>query len=374
VQVEGSISGTVQFCGTVQTDTGFANSASTYSSCPGNPFVRQTNVAIEADAPRAPFDASWWNYKSHCNMYIDPALGVYFWDTDPLRPLCTGYVGNLPTPSAFPGPLGLDSVADASSCWIPAVLANAAFTTTIGPVDTSANTEWFANGACWDWRPRSVGVAVPGVGLFAPDLTYNRPAWNTCPLNPSSTFRWDAPPAGAAVTPCSNCDGTNTVLTYCPGGATTFTGNPTATPVLSIYYQGNYDPGAGMTGTVPLTQSPRVDWPMFSLYINGTLNLSGAGPFYVGVGTPQGHYPSVVANAISDTGSGTFTTAGGVFVVGGWSMTGSGSTQVFGPVHTGAGLSKNGSGSFTWDYDADLVSGAGGTPPPPPIIMYPTNF
>jgi hypothetical protein len=397
LSVGGNVTSTEGFCGRLAvrgTSSAKANSA---CSPDPNPFIDGSGGTMILASAKKPEDGSWYDWTSPCNFYVDPSVGLFFWDAGGTRGgvACNSYVGDIkaPNPAA-----GADPTQGA--CWVPLLLRAEPATATgnsalaYKPFEPQIERQ----AGCAVWKPlggSSSAHTDPGSGYqpdspsadetfpswFAYNVPFTVPDFSLCSVAGSaSELRWPtgtidaSTPAlsdqsGARVSCGTDCDGTRGTLKICPDptnpdAALQLLDNAAAYVTGVVYKAGNYNTGGTGFATTPEPTSvngTRLSWPMFTLLVQGRMTTSVNEKLWFGVGTKKGNFPSlVVGNGLEVTGSGTavLKTLGGLQVTG--DVVVKKKMVMYGPVAIEGSIEAQGGGDALWDYDYDFLGD--GTP------------
>ena len=313
-------------------------------------------VPIIAPAQPPPFDKRWLDTNKSCNFYIQRATHIlYFWDSGGVRggQPCNGPLpaGAIPTPS--PASLAINGNYP-TSCWVPLVEWNVA-----GGAVVSALA---GDNVGVSWRPSTTSTVVAAgttVAGTAIAVAVTKPDWSTC-----AGVGW-RPPNGGGATKCTSCDGTNPVAQWsaAPGLQMDFS-NRSAIPAGAYFFDQAVDmttwnlaPVARTVGFPP-DDSVAADWAMMSVFVNGAVTLGGSGALGIGARVNQ-MFPSLVATAVTVSGSATWALAGSTVTVNDFDI-GGGNAKLwsYGLMRVGGDLTIAPSGALREFYADNLGGGA----------------
>jgi hypothetical protein len=432
--VGGNLASAEGFCGKVSVGgTSTATANPTCSPTP-NPLVHEPGAAVSPRVVPDPKDGAWYDWTTPCNFYVQPGVGLFFWDSAARRgdALCSSYTGPMvpPNPDVSQPP-------GSGSCWTPVILRGDPCT---GAPCTSTNNiafpyEPFENGTR-DWVRHTGAGLAPTCAAFkpgpAPVVTYVDPGTGYAPGGYSATassigvgFRsWFTPSTESAArrtvtipdfqrcsvagspselrwptsaitasTPmlaaqpttfprmaCTTCDAATPSLQICPAEsdrAVQFLDNFGAYVTGVVYKEGSFSAQPGFSGTEPTgVLGARTVWPMFTFIVEQNFVLDVNDKLWFGVGTKKGPagfgFPSLVIGGNLDGVDATGTAS--LKVLGGLYVRGNVTMKkaltMYGPVAVNGNVEGLSGGDTVWDYDYDFFGSAA----PEPIVTFPVAF
>ncbi|MBM4280083.1 MAG: hypothetical protein FJ137_04805 [Deltaproteobacteria bacterium] len=422
MMVRGNLSSSEGFCGRVSVQGDSNASGNSDCSPTPNPFVDDEGATVPAPTipgTSTPFstsglaeNAAWYDWTSHCNFYVRPNVGLFFWDAS--RTACANHTGNVVPPNNDPSAVG--------GCWVPillrAVIGGAEDALPYGPFAGRVARPSPGTG-CAEWMPDSFATPTPPSShtdpggtysatsftgtapnerfatWFSSSLTLAYPDFSACwTTNNPSQLRWPA-----TITPTTpslddlqsdttvdlvscggSCDGATATLRICPaqaGREVQFLENFAAYVPGVLYKEGNYAGSPGFASTPPSSvNGARTVWPMLTLIVQGDMTTDISEKLWLGVGTRKSGFPSLVVGGNLDaTGSGTadLRLLGGVYVKG--NLTVKKDLTLYGPVSVGGNVATDPGGKIEWDYDYDFRGdGAASAAGPEPIVTFPVSL
>ena len=381
IQVGGDLTGSsVCACGTATIGGSTDVSGDCGACCGVQPPLTHAVVAPPPTVTVPPAtDASWYDFTSTCNFYLQPGNGFYYWDAAGSRTIagvpttCNAYTGNLVAPSP--------SVTSQGSCWVP--LALIAGTVSVPFVALAGEV---SSGATGTWTPRDgTAVTFTSSTYFSAPVFVTKPGWDVCPLAGSpSDFNW--PPTGPPAPSCTTCNGAAVMDIVASAGASTFqfqngAGALTAYPTAVFYHQGTFAlPNNGtFSGAKPTSQLPSTNWPMISLIVDGNFDIGNPNKaLWLGVGTKKGNFLSLMVGGDWDGGPSNieFAAAGALQVTGDFELKNR-DVSFFGPMIVGGDViaGPGGPSAINWFYGVDLMGGSSApSTATPPRLAFPLGL